>query len=279
MNDVLSHVKIRSKEEVDRWLKTESTKFTLSQIHTLTCVASMVDVKGSKYKTTAIFHLQGSLRVLFDDGDLYCYNLLTMADPEEALALLKKDVAEALEKKGLKVDNRTMNTVYLSGSHKETSVPLPEPFSGPRSLQNRKNRMTTDTETKEKPAAVDRHRELNKDGSKFSTKATHEGYKLYAVKPSVRQEGKEGYDGMAAIVAEQGIMFEEWVKANHGNNHLNWDINREAIVTVPKDEEFDLAAAVANLAVKATKAPKTEAASGEAPAEPAGEDDDAGDDE
>jgi hypothetical protein len=276
MNDNLSHVTIRTKEEVDQWLATEKTKFTLNQIHTLTRIAAMVEVSPTKYKTTAIFHLRMVLRVLFDDGDTYCYNLLSMSDPEEALKKLKVDLEAALSKKGLKLDNRSLNTVYLSGSHKETSVPLPEPFSGPRSLQNRKNKMS-DADTKDAvataaKATTDYTRALAKNGVSFSARATHPGYKLYAIKPNVRAAGAEGYPGMAAIVAEQGILFEEWAKKDLGLNHLNWDINRGAVVTVPKDEEFDLAAALAAAPIKAARkpnAPKAETAAGEAPAEEA----------
>lgn len=260
MNDMLSHVKIRTKQEVDQYLASEKTKFTLNQIHTLTTVASMVDIKGSKYKTTSIFHLKTVLRILFADGDTYCYELLTMDDPELALSRLKEDIQEELSKKGLTIDNRTLNTVYLSGSHKETSVPQPEPFSGPRSLQNRKNKMS-DAETKDEvktaaKATVDYHRALAKNGTSFSARATHSGHKLYSVNPEVRAAGSEGHAGIAAIHAAPGIAFDEWVKAEHGLNHLNWDINRGAVVAVPDDEEFDLAKAKSTVKVKVARKPK-----------------------
>jgi len=115
--------------------------------------------------------------------------------------------------------------------------------------------MTEETTTVEKAAkaAVDRTREMNKAGTGFSTKATHPGYQLYAVKPEVRAEGKEGYEGMQAIVASQGITFEEWAALGHGVNHLNWDANRSAVEIVPAGEAFDLEAAKLKVAKKPKK--------------------------
>ena len=134
-----------------------------------------------------------------------------------------------MAKKGLILDNRSLNTVYLSGDYKDSSVPAPGPVSGPRGSKSARDKATSD---------ADHHRERAKDGVKFSTKATHAGYKLYAVKPDVRKEGGDGYAGMQAILKSPGITFEEWAKGNYGVNHLNWDLNRNCIKAIPVDEEF-----------------------------------------
>lgn len=139
----------------------------------------------------------------------------------------------------------------------------------------------TTTVEKAAKAVVNRHREMNKAGDKFSTKATHEGYKLYAVKPEVRKEGKEGYEGMQAIVASQGISFEDWAALGHGMNHLNWDLNRGAVAAVPAGEDFDLEAAKLKVAKKpkVTKAETAESADPEDDDQDDGEgSDDEGDD-
>lgn len=231
MTEEMKHVKIRSPEEVTQYLECDQTKFTLGQIHTLTRVASMVDIQPSKYKITSIFHLRGALRLLFDDGDKYCHTLLTMADPNEALQRLKDDAIEQLAKKGLTLDNRSLNTVYSSGDYKDVSADSPTPISGPRGSKSARDKASS---------GEDYHRQRAKDGVKFSTKATHNGFKLYALKPEVRAEGKEGYAGMQAIVKSPGITFEEWAKGEYGVNHLNWDLNRNCIKAVPVDEEFSL---------------------------------------
>jgi len=228
MTDEMKHVTERSPEQVAKWLECEHTKFTLGQIHTLTRVASMVDIQPSKYKTTSVFHLRGALRLMFDDGDDRCHALLTMASPEEALQRLKDEAAEQLAKKGLQLDNRSLNTVYLSGDYKDSSVPAPGPVSGPRGSSRGSSSR----------GGEDHHRERAKDGVKFSTKATHSGFKLYAVNPSVRKEGGDGYAGMQAILKFPGITFVEWAKGDYGVNHLNWDINRNCIKVIPVDEEF-----------------------------------------
>lgn len=260
----------------------EKTRFTLSQINTLVAVATQLEVKHSKYKTTSIYNLFCAIRRIFPEPQKYLYDLLVDSTPEASLEKLKADLTVHLSSLGQTLDPRSENTVYGDGAHLETAHKPSVPFSGPRSLQQSKGRNMTDaTEapTKEKAVkeAVDYHRAMAKNGTNFSARATHAGFKLYALGTNPRKADDEGFPGMQAVLDNQGITFEDWTDLGHGLNHLNWDINRKAVTTVAADEAFDFDAAKEAHGIAKQRAPKKkspESAEGEGSnegAEPAAE--------
>jgi len=83
----------------------------------------------------------------------------------------------------------------------------------------------------------------------FTRNATHEGYRLFAVRANrLRKDGtpkdnrgtKQSDAGFTAIMNHPGIRFEDWAAGPFKLVHLNWDLNNGSVIAIKDGENVDV---------------------------------------